>query len=86
MAVPHPDELVIDDRDRGLFGVHRSTMTSPEIMELERERIFDRCWLYVGHESEIAEPRDFRRRSVVGRPIIFVHGADGEIRALLERR
>jgi p-cumate 2,3-dioxygenase alpha subunit len=82
MSESLPSQFVIDDRERGLFRVHRSAMTSQEVFELERERIFDRCWLYVGHESEIAKPGDFRRRSVGGRPIIFIHGADGKIRAL----
>ena len=49
-------------------------MTSQEIYELEREQIFDKCWLYVGHESEIAKPGDFKRRNVGGRPIIFIPG------------
>jgi phenylpropionate dioxygenase-like ring-hydroxylating dioxygenase large terminal subunit len=74
--------LIIDDRERGLFRVHRSTMTSPEILALEQQRIFERCWLYVGHESEIPKPGDFRRRVVGGKPLIFIHGSDGEIRAL----
>jgi p-cumate 2,3-dioxygenase alpha subunit len=80
MAVD-PSVLVHDDREGGLFRVHRSTMTSPEILELERERIFNRCWLYVGHSSEISEPGDYRRRDVAGRSIMFVRGKDGEVRA-----
>ena len=77
-----PTPLVIDDRERGIFRVHRSTMTSQEIHELERERIWDRCWLFVGHVSQVEKPGDFVRRNVGGRPIIFIHGADGKIRAL----
>src|SRR4051794_10851839 len=75
--------LIDDDRERGVFRVHRSTMTSPEIFELERQRIFDRCWLYVGHESELKKNGDFRRRMVGGRPIIFIRDSDKRIRAFL---
>jgi p-cumate 2,3-dioxygenase alpha subunit len=57
-------------------------MTSLEIHALEKERIWDHCWLYVGHEAELQKPGDFRRRLVGGRPIIFIHGHDGQIRAL----
>jgi phenylpropionate dioxygenase-like ring-hydroxylating dioxygenase large terminal subunit len=39
--------------------------------------IFDRCWLYVGHESEIPKPGDFRARDVGNRPLVFWHGHDG---------
>ena len=76
-------DLIIDDRDRGIFKVHRSALTSPEIFELEKERVFDRCWLYLGHESEVAEPGDYRRRGVAGRPVFFAKGSDGQIRAFL---
>ena len=79
------ESLIVEDRDAGHFKVHRSTMTSQEIFELERAQIFDKCWLYVGHESEVSKPGDFKRRNVGGRPIIFIHGIDGEIRALLQR-
>jgi len=47
--------LVDDDCARGVFRVHRATMTSEEILAAERERIFSRVWLYLGHESELAE-------------------------------
>jgi p-cumate 2,3-dioxygenase alpha subunit len=75
------DGLILDDREGGIFRVHRSAMTSPELLQLERERIFERCWLYVGHSSEIAEPGDYRRRDVAGRSIMFVRGKDREVRA-----
>ena len=74
--------LVIDDPERGIFRVHRSTMTSEEVLALERERIFERCWLYVGHESEVAEPGSYRRRQVAGRPLVLIRGSDGVVRVL----
>jgi p-cumate 2,3-dioxygenase alpha subunit len=75
-------ELVRDDRDRGTFRVKRTAMTADALWALERKRIFDRCWLYVGHDSEIAQAGDYVRRKVAGRPLIFVRGRDGEVRAL----
>jgi p-cumate 2,3-dioxygenase alpha subunit len=56
-------------------------MTSERVRELEMERVFERSWLYVGHESELAELGDYRRRTIAGRSIMFVRGSDGEIRA-----
>jgi p-cumate 2,3-dioxygenase alpha subunit len=76
------DPLVVDDRDRGVFRVKRTAMTSREIWRAERERIFDTCWLYIGHDSEIPEPGDYRRRQIAGRPLVFVRGRDGTVRAL----
>lgn len=74
------DRLIEDRREDGIFRVHRSVMTSPEILEFERRRIFDRSWLYLGHESEVPQPGDYRRRNIAGRPLFFVRGTDGEIR------
>ena len=76
-------DLIVDDGERGVFRYHRSTMTSARILEAERERIFDRCWLYLGHESEVEQPGDFRRRTVAGRPLFFVRDKEGEVRVFL---
>lgn len=76
-------DLIIDDGEKGIFRYHRSSLTSPDILALERERIFDRCWLYLGHESEVEKPGDFRRRNVAGRPLFFVRGKDRQVRVFL---
>jgi p-cumate 2,3-dioxygenase alpha subunit len=67
--------LIDDDAEQRRFRVHRSTMTLQSVFEAERKRIFDHCWLYVGHESEIAEPGDYVRRPVGGRQLFMVRGA-----------
>lgn len=74
------ENLIAEDRERHLFRVHRSVMTSEEILATEREQIFDRCWLYIGHESEVEHPGDFHRREVAGRPLIFIRGKDNVVR------
>ena len=51
----------------------------------EIERIFARCWNYLGHLSEIPKPGDYRRVSVAGRELIFIRHRDGTPRALLNR-
>lgn len=76
------DSLVRDEPELGRFSVHRTAMTSTEVFELEKSRVFERSWLYVGHASEIPEKGDFRRRTVGGRPLIFVRGSDGVVRVL----
>jgi p-cumate 2,3-dioxygenase subunit alpha len=73
---------LIEDRPRdGLFRVHRSAMTSAEVFALEQERIFQRTWLYVCHDSELPRPGDYRRRTLAERPLFVVRGADGQVRA-----
>jgi p-cumate 2,3-dioxygenase alpha subunit len=74
-------KLIHEDGERGIFRVHRSAFTSPEIAAIEHNNIFDRCWLYLGHESEVEKPGDFRRRTVAGRPLFWIRGSDGKVRA-----
>lgn len=78
-----PAGLVIDNRKDGLFRVNRRAFVDPQILSLERERIFDRCWIYAGHESEVPNAGDFRSRRIAGRPVILVRGDDGCVRVLL---
>ena len=58
-------------------------MTSTDVLERERELIFDKCWIYLGHESEVENRGDYRRRTVAGRPIFFARGRDGQVRVFL---
>jgi p-cumate 2,3-dioxygenase subunit alpha len=52
-------DLIVDDRARGIFRVNRRVFTDPEVLEQERREVFDRSWLYAGHESEIASSGEF---------------------------
>jgi p-cumate 2,3-dioxygenase alpha subunit len=74
-------QYVVDDKERGVFRVHRSAMVDEAVRERELERVFMQSWLYLGHASEIPQPGDYRRRTIAGRSIMFVRGKDGEIRA-----
>ncbi len=65
------------------FAVNRATLVEPQILDLERRRIFDRCWIYVGHESEVRAPGDFRTRIVCGRPVIFCRDSHDAVRVYL---
>jgi phenylpropionate dioxygenase-like ring-hydroxylating dioxygenase large terminal subunit len=75
--------LIVDDEARGLFRVHRSAFVSEDVLALERELIFDKSWLYVGHESEIPHSGDFKTRRVGGRTVIFNRDRHGNVRVLL---
>jgi p-cumate 2,3-dioxygenase alpha subunit len=77
------NSYVDDDSKGGLFRVQRQAFLDPEVLAAERARIFDRSWLYLGHESEVGEPGDFRMRELGVRRIVFVRGKDRVVRALL---
>src|SRR5205085_11742400 len=63
--------LVLNEPQAMRFEINRAALVEQRIFEAEREKIFERCWLYVGHESEVQKPGDFRTRSICGRPILF---------------
>lgn len=75
--------LVDEDRETGLFRVHRQAFLDEEVFAEEQRRIFERCWLYVGHESEVRERGDYRLRDLGARRVLFVRGSDGVVRAFL---
>lgn len=74
-------QMVMIDRAQGRFRVHRDAYRSPEVFEAEMQRIFARCWLYLGHATELIKPGDFVSRTVAGRDLIFVKSRDGVIGA-----
>ena len=65
--------------------VHGDVYTDPAIFEEEMARIFGQTWIFVGHESEIPQPGDFRTRRIGRQPVIFVRGRDGTVRVLMNR-
>ncbi|MFC3228514.1 Rieske 2Fe-2S domain-containing protein [Marinibaculum pumilum] len=73
--------MVVEDRNRMTFRVARTSFTDPDVLAAERAKIFSRCWLYLGHISELPQPNDFVTRDVGGRPIIFNRDGKGELHA-----
>ena len=55
--------------------------TSPEILELEKEKLFFKDWLIVGRVEEWPNPGDYRAMEIVGEPIVITRNKDGELKA-----
>jgi len=75
--------LVMEDREHHLFRVARRAFVEEDVLEEERRQIFDRCWLYLGHGSEIPNNGDFVTRSVGGRELVFNRDRGGAVHAFL---
>ena len=58
-----PGGWIIDDPVAAVFKVNRAAFTSQEVLDLERERIFDRAWLYLGHEQRGRSRIDLQSQS-----------------------
>jgi p-cumate 2,3-dioxygenase subunit alpha len=80
--LPMSTALQVDVAKR-IFKVSRQAFVDPAILEVERAEIFDKCWLYLGHSSELAKPGDFLTRQIGGRSILFTRDREGNLKALL---
>lgn len=65
--------------------IHSDIYTSKEVFELEMERIFHKTWMFIGHESELPNPGDYRVTSIGRQSAIFVRGSDRKVRVLMNR-
>ena len=50
-------------------GVHRDVYVDQELFDLEMEQLWRNAWIYVGHDSQVPEPRQTStpRRSAASR-------------------
>jgi phenylpropionate dioxygenase-like ring-hydroxylating dioxygenase large terminal subunit len=63
--------------------VSRSLYCNETLYLLERERIFAKCWLYVGHETQFTAIGSFVTTTMGEDPIVVVRGRDRQLRAFL---
>ena len=79
MSGPNPRDLVEPDR------VHRLAYTSQEIFDLEVANIFEKIWVYCGHESQVKNPGDYHTLQIGRQPMVMVRGTDRKIHVLYNR-
>ena len=71
----------VDDRPGdGIFRVRRGAFVEPDLFEREMERIFQRCWIYICHDSQLRERGQYVRGSIGRYPVFAIRGLDGGIR------
>jgi PAH dioxygenase large subunit len=63
--------------------VSREVFVSDDVWRLEMERIFDRTWIFLAHETEIPKAGDFVSRNLGTAPVILVRDNDGAVHGLL---
>lgn len=74
-------DLVRISEEMGRFEVHQRAFTDESVFAREREQIFSKCWLYLGHESEIKSPKDYITRNIGGNNLIFNRDKKGVVHA-----
>src|ERR671935_2981928 len=69
------------DSEAGLIS--REIFVNDEIYREELERVFARCWLFIGHESQIPNPGDFLVSSMGEESVILCRDRGGRIHVFL---
>ncbi len=69
------------DADRGLIS--RQIFVDQSVYEGELENIFARCWLYLGHESQLPRAGDYFATYMGEDPMLVTRDPAGRIRAFL---
>jgi phenylpropionate dioxygenase-like ring-hydroxylating dioxygenase large terminal subunit len=65
--------------------VHRSVYTDPNIFAREIQEIFEKVWVYCGHESQIPRTGDYYTVQIGRQPMVMVRKADGSSAVLYNR-
>lgn len=89
---PHPidqesiADRILDQLDQGLprGEIPAALFGNEEIYRRELRKIFARCWVFLGHESEIAARGDYVIRKIGEDNFILVHDDHGQIRVLFD--
>lgn len=77
------DSWLVKDKDTGRIMIDREIFTDPEVFELEMKYIFERNWIYLAHESQIAKPNDFLTTHIGRQPVLLMRSRDGEIQCFI---
>jgi phenylpropionate dioxygenase-like ring-hydroxylating dioxygenase large terminal subunit len=81
MATPNGSMKSLVDLTEG--EISREIFVNKEIYEQEKERIFARAWLYVGHESQVKKTGDFFVSRMGEESVILTRDRSGKIRVFL---
>ena len=65
--------------------VHGSLYRDESIYQEELRKIWARTWVYVGHESEVANPNEYIMKSIGPEPVIMTRSRDGVVNLLHNR-
>lgn len=75
---------VVDSRiDEGVFRVDRRIYTDEQLLELEFKRIFENDWVFLCHESQIANPGDYFSTFIGRQPVLVIRDKEGNINGFI---
>ena len=77
-------DALIDDRvSDGMFRVDRAVYTDEAIFEQEVSRIFENCWWFLCHESQVANHGDYFWTDIGDQPVFVHRQEDGSLKCFI---
>lgn len=77
--------IAIEDAVDPARGRVTDKVFSEELYEREIERVFGKCWLFVGHESMLPNRNDYFRQYMGENPVIVTRDSSDRIRIFLNK-
>ena len=69
--------------EKGKGSVSRDIFVDEELYEIEKERVFARCWLFVGFEDQVKKPGDYFISRMGEESVILSRDRDNSIHVFL---
>ncbi len=77
------ESAVQDDPREGHFRCRRDIFSDPALFELEMKTIFEGNWIYLAHESQVANNNDYFTTYMGRQPIFIARDRKGELNAFI---
>lgn len=76
------DAMQIDE-SAGIYRYRRDIFTDPDLFELEMKYLFEGGWVYLAHESQIADVNDYFTTHIGRQPIVITRDKNNELHAFI---
>lgn len=77
------DSLLIHDKENGIYRHNRESFTNEDLFDLEMKYIFENNWVYLAHESQIANVNDYFTTTIGKQSIVITRDKNNELHALI---
>ena len=77
------DRAVAEDPAQGIYRCNREIFIDPDLFELEMKYIFEGNWIYLAHESQLAENGDYLTTWMGRQPVIVSRTRKGDLTAVV---
>lgn len=77
------DAWLVKDEASGRFQIDRAAFTDADVFALEMKYIFERNWVFLAHESQVAKPNDFLTTFIGRQPVILSRDRSGNLHCMI---